>query len=64
MVVQGYCTPVVINAGREKCRGLQEPTEGARLEETAFPELDGSRGGMRIKSEESGTLLTAERERG
>lgn len=56
---------MVINAGREKCRGLQEPTEGARLEEeTAFPELDGSRGGMRIKSEESGTLLTAERERG
>lgn len=56
---------MVINTGREKCRGLQEPTEGARMEEeTAFPELDGSRGSMWIKSKESGTLLTAERERG
>lgn len=62
MVVQGYCTPVVINGGREKCRGLQEPTEGARMEEeTAFPRLDGSRGGTWIRSKERGTLLTARR---
>lgn len=65
VVVQGYCTPVVINTGREKCRGLQEPAEGACLEEeTPFQELDQEAVVMIWTEARRMTILAADWERG